>query len=47
MIKTLKAFCNFYHYSVGDLSVAVIAPVVKLIAGLEKIDMVERQDGNL
>ena len=41
MIKTLKAFCNFYHYSVGDLSVAVIAPVVKLITGLEKIDLME------
>ncbi|KAL7536695.1 hypothetical protein ACHAXR_007342 [Thalassiosira sp. AJA248-18] len=37
MIKALKAFCNFYHYSVGDISVAVIAPVVKLITGLEKI----------
>jgi hypothetical protein len=39
MIKTLKAFCNFYHYSVGDLSVAVIAPIVKLISGLEKLDV--------
>mmetsp|Transcript_37276 Transcript_37276/g.78612 ORF Transcript_37276/g.78612 Transcript_37276/m.78612 type:complete len:1022 (+) Transcript_37276:132-3197(+) len=37
MIRTLKAFCNFYHYSVGDLSVAVIAPVVKLIAGLQSL----------
>lgn len=43
MIKTLKAFCNFYHYSVGDLSVAVIAPIIKLIAGLEKIDIVEQR----
>ncbi|KAK1748773.1 hypothetical protein QTG54_000712 [Skeletonema marinoi] len=43
MIKTLKAFCNFYHYSVGDLSVAVIAPVVKLIAGLQKLDVVEQR----
>jgi hypothetical protein len=41
MIKTLKAFCNFYHYSVGDLSVAVVAPVIKLIAGLERIDRLE------
>ena len=40
MIKTLKAFCNFYHDSVGDLSVAVIAPIIKLIAGLEKLDIV-------
>ena len=39
IIKALKAFCNFYHYSVGDLSVAVIAPVIKLIAGLEKTDL--------
>ena len=39
MIKTLKAFCNFYHYTVGDLSVAVITPVVKLIAGLKQIDL--------
>mmetsp|Transcript_1902 Transcript_1902/g.4132 ORF Transcript_1902/g.4132 Transcript_1902/m.4132 type:complete len:1580 (+) Transcript_1902:91-4830(+) len=38
MIKTMKAFCNFYHYSVGDLSVAVISPIIKLIAGLEKLD---------
>mmetsp|Transcript_25742 Transcript_25742/g.53775 ORF Transcript_25742/g.53775 Transcript_25742/m.53775 type:complete len:1389 (-) Transcript_25742:60-4226(-) len=43
MIKTLKAFCNFYHYSVGDLSVAVIAPVVKLITGLEEINEAEQQ----
>lgn len=43
MMKTLKAFCNFYHYSVGDLSVAVIAPVVKLIAGLQKLDVVEQR----
>ena len=39
IIKTLKAFCNFYHFSVGDLSVAVIAPVIKLIAGLEQMDL--------
>ena len=39
MINTLKAFCNLYHCSVGDLSVAVIAPVVKLITGLEQIDI--------
>lgn len=34
IINTLKAFCNFYYYSVGDLSVAVVAPVKKLIAEL-------------
>jgi hypothetical protein len=36
--NTLKAFCNFYHYSVGDLSVAVVIPVKRLIEGLEKIE---------
>eukprot|EP00956_Cyclotella_meneghiniana_P030202 scaffold75397_cov67-Cyclotella_meneghiniana.AAC.3 len=45
MIKTLKAFCNFYHYSVGDLSVAVIAPVIKLISGLERLCL-SQQKGN-
>ncbi|KAL3822615.1 hypothetical protein ACHAXA_006400 [Cyclostephanos tholiformis] len=45
MIKVLKAFCNFYHYSVGDLSVAVIAPVTKLIAGLKSISGLKPQDG--
>ena len=37
IINTLKAFCNFYYYSVGDLSVAVVAPVKKLISELERI----------
>ena len=37
VINTLKAFCNFYRYSIGELSVAVIAPVLKLIVGLENI----------
>jgi hypothetical protein len=37
MKNTLKAFCNFYHYSIGDLSVAVVAPVKKLIQQLEVI----------
>jgi hypothetical protein len=37
MINTLKAFCNYYRYSVGDLSVAVITPVLHLITGLERI----------
>ena len=35
IINTLKAFCNFYHYAIGDLSVAVVAPVKTLI---EKLD---------
>ena len=32
--NTLKAFCNFYHFSIGDLSVAVVDPVRKLMAQL-------------
>jgi hypothetical protein len=39
IVKVLKAFCNYYHYTVGDISVAVIAPVVKLITGLELLDL--------
>jgi len=39
IVKVLKAFCNYYHYTVGDISVAVIAPVVKLITGLELFDL--------
>lgn len=37
-INTLKAFCNFYRYSIGELSVAVIDPVLKLVTVLENID---------
>jgi len=37
IIKTLKAFLNFYHYSVGSLSVVVVTPVLKLIAALEQM----------
>jgi hypothetical protein len=33
--NTLKAFCNFYHYSLGDLSVAIVAPVGRIIAEVE------------
>ena len=36
--NTLKAFCNFYYYSVRDLSVAVVAPVKMLIVQLENIE---------
>lgn len=36
MINTLKAFCNFYRLSIGDLSVAVVTPVLSIIEGLEK-----------
>ena len=39
MIKTLKAFCNFYHFSIGPLSVAVVTPVLKLIKDLENIQL--------
>lgn len=39
IVKVLKAFCNYYHYTVGDISVAIIAPVVKLISGLELLGM--------
>jgi hypothetical protein len=37
-INTLKAFCNFYRYSIGELSVAVIDPVLKLVTMLENIN---------
>jgi hypothetical protein len=37
MKNTLKAFCNFYHYSVGDLSVAIVAPVKQLIQRLDSL----------
>jgi hypothetical protein len=33
--NTLKAFCNFYHASVGDMSVVIVDPVKKLIRKLE------------
>ena len=39
IVNTLKAFCNFYRYSIGELSVAVIDPVLKLISKLEKINV--------
>jgi len=35
IVNTLKAFCNFYRYSLGELSVAVVDPVLKLISKLE------------
>ncbi|KAG7366777.1 hypothetical protein IV203_029447 [Nitzschia inconspicua] len=37
IINTLKAFCNFYHLSLGELSLAVVAPVKKLILELEEV----------
>lgn len=36
--NTLKAFCNYYYYSVRDLSVAVVAPVKKLLVQLENLE---------
>ena len=35
MKNTLKAFCNFYHFSIGDLSLAIVAPVKQLIKRLD------------
>jgi hypothetical protein len=35
--STLVAFCNFYHYSLGELSVAVVAPVKVIISRLDNI----------
>ncbi len=37
VINTLKAFCNFYHFSLGELSLAIVGPVKKLIDGLEEL----------
>lgn len=35
IVNTLKAFCNYYRYSIGELSVAVVEPVLRLIRKLE------------
>eukprot|EP00559_Dactyliosolen_fragilissimus_P007139 CAMPEP_0184860320 /NCGR_PEP_ID=MMETSP0580-20130426/5228_1 /TAXON_ID=1118495 /ORGANISM="Dactyliosolen fragilissimus" /LENGTH=1729 /DNA_ID=CAMNT_0027357385 /DNA_START=146 /DNA_END=5332 /DNA_ORIENTATION=- len=35
IINTLKAFCNYYSMSIGDLSVAIVTPVMILIKDLE------------
>lgn len=37
LINTLKAFCNFYHFSLGELSLAIVGPVKKLIDGLQEL----------
>ena len=37
--NTLRAFSNFLYFSMGDLSVAVVAPVRKLLDKLEKIQV--------
>jgi hypothetical protein len=36
--NTLKAFCNFYRFSLGELSVAVVDPVRNLLAKLDEIE---------
>lgn len=37
IINTLKAFCNFYHFSLGELSLAIVGPVKKLIDHLAEL----------
>jgi len=37
IINTLRAFCNFYHFSLGELSVAIVEPVKKLIDQLSEL----------
>lgn len=37
IINTLKAFCNFYRYSLGDLCFAVVTPVKTLITELQEL----------
>jgi hypothetical protein len=44
IINTLKAFCNYYHLSLGEFSLAVIAPVKQLIMDLEDMDLEEDDD---
>jgi hypothetical protein len=35
--NSLKAFCNLYHYKIGDLAVAVVTPVKNLMLQLDAI----------
>ena len=37
IINTLKAFCNFYHFSLGELSMAIVEPVKQLIYQMSDI----------
>ena len=37
IVNTLKAYCNYYHISMGQVSFAIIAPVKKLIEELDDI----------
>jgi hypothetical protein len=41
IVNTLKAYCNYYHISMGQVSFAIIAPVKKLIDELDDIVKVE------
>ena len=41
IVNTLKAYCNYYHISMGQVSFAIIAPVKKLIEELNDIIKVE------
>ncbi|KAL3912416.1 MAG: hypothetical protein SGARI_001169 [Bacillariaceae sp.] len=45
IVNTLKAFCNYYHLSLGELSLAVVAPVKRLILELEDIE-IDNVDGD-
>lgn len=36
--NTLKAFCNFYHFTIGELSIAVVGPVKSLIQRLDSMN---------
>jgi len=37
IVNTLKAYCNYYHISMGQVSFAIVAPVKKLIEELENV----------
>jgi hypothetical protein len=40
IIQILKAFCNYYHYSIGELSSAVVEPIIRLLSDLENMTTV-------
>ena len=41
IVNTLKAYCNYYQISMGQVSFAIVAPVKELIAELENVIMME------
>jgi hypothetical protein len=45
--NTLKAFCNFYHFSLGDLSVAIVAPVGRIIAEVESMQVQSNEQSSV